>query len=331
VVYNGLLKKERRDIHERIGITIQQLFPERLPEFYETLAFHFARGKSGEKAVDYLIKAGEKSLARYSVEEAHQYFKQAFKVLSSKTDRTQPENLRLIDLLNIWAYAFYYNGDIKGMIELFSPYENLARSLKDESRTGMYYAWLGIAYYMGGEPHIAYEYLTKAISFGEKSKDQKVIGYACSWLAWTCPELGRSDEGIAFGERAIQIAKLFPSDPYLFFKPLGGICVCNFWTGNIKKILQDSVKLVEYGQKYVNNRSITMGYFAHSFGNLVAGNVDSVIDSGNKAIEVSRDPFYFYFPRMFVGAAYVLNGKFHRTLELFDSSMGYFKQYGLGQ
>ena len=71
VVYNGLLKKERREIHEQIARVMESVFRDRLPEFYETLAFHFARGQSVVKAVDYLVKSGEKSLARYAVEEAH--------------------------------------------------------------------------------------------------------------------------------------------------------------------------------------------------------------------------------------------------------------------
>ena len=57
-VYNGILKKERHNIHERIGLVMEDLFAERLPEFYETLAFHFKQGYSTLKAIDYLIKAG---------------------------------------------------------------------------------------------------------------------------------------------------------------------------------------------------------------------------------------------------------------------------------
>jgi predicted ATPase len=52
VVYNGLLKKERQAIHERIGLVMEQLFQDRLSEFSETLAFHFAQGQSFRKAVD---------------------------------------------------------------------------------------------------------------------------------------------------------------------------------------------------------------------------------------------------------------------------------------
>ena len=56
VVYNGLLKKERREIHEQIALVMESLFQDRVAEFYETLAFHFARGRSGTKAIDYLVK-----------------------------------------------------------------------------------------------------------------------------------------------------------------------------------------------------------------------------------------------------------------------------------
>ena len=39
VIYNGLLIKEREKVHERIALIMERLFTERLPEFYETLAF----------------------------------------------------------------------------------------------------------------------------------------------------------------------------------------------------------------------------------------------------------------------------------------------------
>jgi class 3 adenylate cyclase len=91
VVYNGLLKKERRQIHEQIARVMENLFQDRLSEFYETLAFHFVRGQSVTKAVDYLIKSGEKSLARYAVEEAHQYFTRAFEILSTKENKSEED------------------------------------------------------------------------------------------------------------------------------------------------------------------------------------------------------------------------------------------------
>jgi len=107
VVYNGLLKKERQEIHERIGLVMEELFDDRLSEFYETLAFHFRRGHSTAKAVDYLIRSGEKSLKRYAVEESHEYFKEAYQLLTEEPAKTKEEPELLVDLLNKWAYVFY--------------------------------------------------------------------------------------------------------------------------------------------------------------------------------------------------------------------------------
>ena len=217
VVYNGLLKKERRDIHERVGLVMEQVFHGRLPELYETLAYHFKQGRSVHKAVEYLVKSGEKSLERYAVEEAHQFYRQAYDILDKKTRKTEKDRALLIDLMNSWGYVFYYLGDVGTFTRLFESHRETAESLNDTARQGMFNVWLGIGIYMAGRMKDANEFLRKALAYGEKHKDQKVIGYACTWLCWIGAEMGNYAEGKAYGERAQHIAQSFPSDQYLFF------------------------------------------------------------------------------------------------------------------
>ena len=123
VVYNGLLKKERQEIHEQIASVMENLFQNRLPEFYETLAFHFQKSHSILKAVDYLMKSGEKSMKRYALEESHEYYKEAYELLSNKSSRSQEEDQLLIELLNKWAIVYYYRGDFKGLTDLLFSHE----------------------------------------------------------------------------------------------------------------------------------------------------------------------------------------------------------------
>ena len=63
------------------------------------MAFHFARGLSLDKAISYLMKSGKKSLARYSIDESHQYYKHAYELLHGKADKTKPETELLMDVL----------------------------------------------------------------------------------------------------------------------------------------------------------------------------------------------------------------------------------------
>jgi len=331
IVYNGLLKKQRREIHEHIAVVMERIFKDRLAEFYETLAFHFARGQSVTKAVDYLVKSGEKSLARYAVEEAHQYFKKAYDIIVSKEEISEEEKIILIDILNSWGYAYYYIGENKEFVDIFSTHKALAESLDDKTRAGMFYVWLGVALFMAGKSKDSYEYLYKGLELGENSDDQKIVGYACTWLTWACAELGLFDEGINFGERAQKIAESFTSDQYLFFKSLGGLCYINFCKGDTKRIFKDAERLLEYGERHANNRSKVFGHWMEGFGHQAAGDMKSSQKSFKKAIEVALDPAYAQFAKSSLGMAYFLDDQIKQAENVFQSSINFCEKHGLGQ
>ncbi len=176
VVYNGLLKKERQALHERIGLVMEQLFHDRLPEFYETLAYHYRQGQSLLKAVDYLTKAGEKSLQRYALDECDSYFKEAYDLLSGKPDRTRKEEKLLIDLIIKWGYTYHFRADYMGLIDLFKAHEALAESDADKEQLVMFYNWLGFALQRRERLQEGYQYLQKALQIGEKIGDIKGDG-----------------------------------------------------------------------------------------------------------------------------------------------------------
>lgn len=61
VAYNSLLQKRRKEIHEKIGQAIEQIYAERLEEFYEILAYHATAAGQKERALRYLILASERA------------------------------------------------------------------------------------------------------------------------------------------------------------------------------------------------------------------------------------------------------------------------------
>ncbi|MBW2608050.1 MAG: AAA family ATPase [Deltaproteobacteria bacterium] len=331
IVYNGLLKKQRREIHEHIAQVMESVFQDRLAEFYETLAFHFTRGQSVTKAVDYLVKSGEKSLARYAVEEAHQYFKKAYDILASKEEISEEEKIILIDILNSWGYAYYYLGEINEFVDLFSTHQILVESLDDKARAGMFYVWLGVALFMAGKSKDSYEYLSKGLALGENAGYQKAVGYACTWLTWACAELGLFAEGIKFGERAQKIAESFPSDQYIFFKSLGGLCFINYYKGDTNRVFEGAKRLLEYGERNANNRSKVLGHWMKAFGHLAAGDMKSSQKSNEKAIEVALDPAYAQFPKSTLGISYFLGGQLQQAENVLQSVLNFCEKHGMGQ
>jgi tetratricopeptide (TPR) repeat protein len=331
IVYNGLLKKQRREIHEQIAQVIESVFKDRLAEFNETLAYHFARGQSVTKAVDYLVKSGEKSLARYAVEEAHQYFKKAYDILASKEELSEAEKIILIDILNSWGYAYYYLGEFKEFIDIFKSYQDMADSLKDRAKVGMFYGWFGIAHYMAGKSQDSYDYLCKGLELGEKTNNQKVIGYACAWLPFTCAELGIFAEGIAHGERAQKIADSFPSDQYLFFKSLAGLSMIYFFMGDRRRVFEGAKRILEYGERNSNSRSKVFGYFLNALGHWISGDMELSQKSHEKAIELAMDPSYAQFPKATLGLTYFLGGQLQEAEKVLQSCLKFCEKRDMGE
>jgi len=330
VVYSGLLKKERQAVHERIALVMEQLFHERLPEFYETLAFHFKRGQSLHKAVDYLMKSGEKSLKRYAVEESHQYYQEAFDLLKNKPVMTDEEKRLLIDLLNKWALVFYYRGDFNSLVGLFRDHEGLAESLINKAELGMFYAWRGFSLHCNGKAKSSYEYLCKALKIGEEIEDRRLIGYACAWLTWTCDGLGLLEEAVAFGQRAQDISKSFESDPYLYFKSLGGLGCTYFRSGETRKALEAGKALLDYGERHSNIRSSVMGHAAMGLGSILRGDFHSAVEWAEIGTRLAVDPFYSQFSRMLLGASYLLNNQLEKAEAAIEEVLSYSQKFGAG-
>ncbi|MFC1882428.1 AAA family ATPase [Thermodesulfobacteriota bacterium] len=306
VVYNGLLKKERQAIHDRIGRVMEHLFNEKLPEYYETLAYHFQRGQSRLKAVDYLMKSGIKSLKRYSLDEAHRYFQEAYDILSSRPEKSIEEKKLIVDLILEWALVFYYRCDVKGWKNLFESHKELAESIDDKERLAMFYAWHGFVF-LSEDNKKAMTLLQKALGIGEDLKNQKIIGYACTWLTWLCADLSRYDEALQYGARAQEISKKVESDHYLYFKSLGAIGMSYWNLGDSKQLFEIGKSLIEYGQKHANIRSLTMGHMMLGGANNLIGNHLKVIVCFKKACEVTADTMYEISAKTNLGFAYILN------------------------
>ena len=308
VVYNGLLRKERRLIHERIGRVMEQLFYDRKPEFYETLAYHFLKGQSHLKAADYLMKSGAKSLKRYSLDEAHQYFKEAHEILKNRPDKTLEEKKLIIEIILEWALVFYYRCDMKGWKKLFEDHEDLAKSIEDKEKLAMYNALHGFVF-LSEDNKKAMDLLKKALELGENLNNHKIIGYACTWLTWTCDDLGLFQEGLEYGARAQKISKNVESDHYLHFKSLGAISMSNWKLGEPKRLFKTGKELLEYGKRHGNIRSQTMGHMILGGAHNLVGDIPGFIKCFKSALDVSADTMYDITAKAYLGLAYIQNNQ----------------------
>ena len=330
VVYTGLLKKEREAVHRQIGQVIEQLFHERLPEFYETLAHHYGQGGAIDKAVEYLMRSGGKNLARYALEESHESFQQAYDLLRGKSGTTEEDRRVLLDLLNAWAPVFVWRASYKNLVNLLKENEPHATSLEDAERLGMFYSWMGLGLQCLEKAKDAQRYLSKSLKIGEEIENEKIIGYACTWMSITCSDLGLLDDALEHGRRAHEISERIRTDPFLFLSSLRAMAIAYFFKGDCRKLDSIGKVMLDYGERESDNRASAMGNIYLGVGHFTGGNMPSAIEPLKKGILLSPDPLLSYTGKMALGAVYFLEGDVEKAEKNWVEVQTHCEEHGAG-
>ena len=326
--YSGLLRRERKNIHERTGLALEKFFGERSIESWETLAFHFRNGRSVRKAVDYLVRSGDRSLKRYALEESHEYYRQAFDLLSQERDRSQQEDFLLIDLLMEWCLVFYYQGRFQSLTELLLSHVSFVESLHDKAKSGSFYAWLGFsAFWQGARLEDSYRYLRKALELGEQAGDQRVITYACAFLIKTCAEMGYLEEGAVFETRTQQTLGLFPADAFLHMNYYSGKGYLGWFSGDKQKLYESAQGLLDYGEEKSNLRCQMGGYMLMGVRHFVDLDIDAAVKCVEKVM-AQGDPYHAQFARVLLAMFLVHVREFQAAAGHLTQVIEYSNQHG---
>jgi class 3 adenylate cyclase/tetratricopeptide (TPR) repeat protein len=89
VAYETQLQADRRRMHGSVAEAVEALYPDRLEEFVDFLAYHYKRSSNGPKAVAYQLRAGDRALRLYASREALASFTTALERASDDASRAR--------------------------------------------------------------------------------------------------------------------------------------------------------------------------------------------------------------------------------------------------
>jgi class 3 adenylate cyclase/tetratricopeptide (TPR) repeat protein len=193
VAYNSLLLTRRKEIHERIGKAIEELYPERLEEFYEMLAYHYAKGEILEKASRYQKLSGGKATRNHSLWEAYSFYKEALATLQRLPETVENKKEKL-EVLVLMAIPIRLLGFPEGSLGMLQEGGSLSKELKDSRRLAFFYGTLSACYAYRGDPHLGVKYAEEALEEGQKSQDIDLIVPIAPGLCFSYIGTGRFDK-----------------------------------------------------------------------------------------------------------------------------------------
>ncbi|MEE8385783.1 MAG: AAA family ATPase, partial [Dehalococcoidia bacterium] len=119
VAYSTLLLERRKALHKIVAAAIEELYEDRLPEWYEALAHHYYEGQEWEKALDYLVKAAQKATAAYANQDALTYYDRALQACDHVSD------VPVESLMDIYSGKAEVSLTIKRWTDVVSNYGRL--------------------------------------------------------------------------------------------------------------------------------------------------------------------------------------------------------------
>jgi class 3 adenylate cyclase len=204
VAYNSLLVKRRKEIHEKIGGAIEELYPDRLEEYYELLAYHYMKSDNNDNAVEYLDLANRKAAKLDAMEEAKAYFEEAMKLLDTLPETKANQERRISLLINQWM-VFELLWQLAEYYEHLTRYEPIAVGLGNQELLGAFYVGVGLCQWWLGNFDEGIQTETKAAQICEAAGMFEAAGFAYNMLQWCHAPKGDFNLVIAYKEDVLRM------------------------------------------------------------------------------------------------------------------------------
>jgi len=201
--YQSILERKRKEFHLQVAQGIEKLYSGRLEEYYEELAEHYSKSDE-EKALEYLIKAGDKSKGAYANQQAIDYYNRAMNIVNQFPEKRE-QRLSILDGLGE-VYQLIGKPD-----EALQSYEDALKYSEDGKRKADIYRKIASIYSEKLQPDLVLKYIDIAIK--ELGQDTQSVEMAricieAMWLFCLPTWAGYDpDKALDYGFRILSIVE----------------------------------------------------------------------------------------------------------------------------
>ncbi len=173
IVYNSVLRAERRILHQRTALALEKQWQGSEDEHAEDLAYHFHKAEVYDRALHYLIIAGERAAIRHANDVAVSFFEQATELLNAVPGVGDEARWRIVHQMGE-VYQFIGNYDTSLAI-LQSGLDLTESTLLSPAQRAGIYRRMGDTAHKKGDQEQAIIYLEQAL---------KIIGEPVDNPSW---------------------------------------------------------------------------------------------------------------------------------------------------
>ncbi|MEE9421448.1 MAG: adenylate/guanylate cyclase domain-containing protein, partial [Desulfatiglandaceae bacterium] len=288
VAYHSLLQKRRKEIHEKIGKAIEELYPDRLEEYYELLAYHYMRSDNREKAIEYLDRTNRRAAKLNAMEEAKAYFEQAMKLLDTLPENEVNREQRISLIVNQWlVFTLLYQ--LPEYYDLLTRYEQMAIDLGNQELLGGFFVGMGQCQWWIGNYDQAIQTLTKAAELCETTGPSEYAGIAYTCMQWTHLCKGDFEQVLTYKLEALRtIEQQFNLRVYVW--ALSAASWAYTYLGRWDEAVKEGQEALRVAEEFSDNSLISFAASIISFALNSKGDLGQAIEYGELAVHKAPTP-----------------------------------------
>jgi len=283
--YNTILSRRRREFHRKVAEGYEALYSSRIGEYYEELAYHYSHSDDREKALDYLVKAGDKSREVFANDAAIEYYTQALALIENLGAESKPSTTI--------GHIYQSLGEIYFPLTRYE--ESLECCLKsleyttDKKQRARIYGRMGFIYEQKyHDLNAALEYLNLGIAELGDDTECPEMAWISIPLFWVKHAQRKPEEALEIAQRGLKIVEKTGH-----YSEAAELCRC---IAHIySRFRKDSDRGFEYAQKALEaaQKSGSIDLIGRATARLgevhrVKGEDDAAIKLYSEAIEIAR-------------------------------------------
>jgi tetratricopeptide (TPR) repeat protein len=317
---------------------MEELLQDHLPEFYETLAYHYSQSDNFQKAYEYLMLSGGKAAKNYAYQEAIRFYREAIRMLDAQPESLENKKKKLEGYITT-AVSLAYLSYPEGTLEIFQNAEKLAHELGDEKSLVTTLSFLSLYHANIGNPSLGREYAEKCFNSAEKIKDFGLMAHSAGTVCVAYWVTGDVAKVVDIGSKAIHLLEENHLEKELFelgYRPYLYLCIyCGMslaWLGKIK----EGTDVLEKGFRNayeVNDKSF-MGPTKMTFCAITywAGYGEDTIAYAQEAIKIygeTESSFGLDSAWFHLEGGYYIRGEYEKAIDAGEKSLSLAKEFGM--
>jgi tetratricopeptide (TPR) repeat protein len=331
VAYESLAADRQRELHARLLEILEVIYPDRLYEHADRLAWHALFGEVWDKAVVHLKQAGGRAAAACAHPEAVLCFSRALDALANLPDRPEYTE-QTVDLHLAVSNSLVPIGEFDRIGGHLREAERLAQGLGHEPRLGRVSSFLTAYLWLTGDHARAVEHGRRALDIATRLRDVGLQVRSNLALAQACHAVGDYGEAIQVLRRNVHdlpgdnLGRRFGLAALAPVLSRAWLAWCLAELGEFTDALASGEEAIRIAEAVNHPYSLLAAYFGVGGVHLRSGEIARATAVLERALTLCRVwdtqlPLWFMGVAPSLGHAYALSGKSTDAIPLLEQAV----------